>query len=80
MRVILSNPIEELATQTVFDDVSVRAQSPPTGSQGPFQTVEISVGELVNPNLRCQVLDKKGQPIIATRGEWPLQTVALSWQ
>lgn len=73
VRVILSNPAEELATQTVFDDVSVRTELPPVGSSGPFHSVEISVGALVNPNLRCQILNRQGQPIVATRGNFDAQ-------
>lgn len=69
VRVILSNPAEELATQTVFDDVSIRTKLSPVGSRGPFHTVEISVGALVNPSLRCQILNRHGMPIVATRGK-----------
>jgi len=59
----------DLATQTVFADVTDRVELYPTGSSGPFETVEIILGELVDPALRCQVLNKMGKPIVAIRGE-----------
>jgi hypothetical protein len=65
--VILSGD-DELATQTVFDNSFVRSQQPPTGSSGPYNTVELSVGAQVNPALRCAVLDKKGRSIVVLRG------------
>ena len=67
--VILENQATELGTQTVFEDfVDVETQRP-TGSNGPFQTVELSVGQFIDPALRCKVLDNAGRPIILLRGE-----------
>ena len=65
--VILSGD-SELATQTVFDNTFVKTTQSPVGSSGPFNTVELSVGALVNPELRCAVFDKKGRSIIVLRG------------
>ncbi|KAL8819080.1 MAG: hypothetical protein Q9223_002416 [Gallowayella weberi] len=47
-------------------------RNPPTTekavSNGPFETVEVMVGALVQkPDYRCQVLDKGGKSIIVTR-------------
>lgn len=60
---------DDLATQTVFEAFEGRAESAPTGSAGPYDSVEISVGKLLNPELRCKVIDARGRKIIATRGE-----------
>jgi len=53
---------------TAFQSVLGSAQKPPTGSQGPFTTLEVVVGSTANQALRCQVLDEAGVPIAATRG------------
>ncbi|KAF2252891.1 hypothetical protein BU26DRAFT_515313 [Trematosphaeria pertusa] len=68
--IILSGP-SELATQTtlLLGGTTLEAQSP-TGSFGPYNTVELRVGSLVeNQALRCQVRDLYGNPIIIRRGE-----------
>lgn len=67
VRVQLST--SDLATQTVFPSVEDREELAPTGTTGPFDTVEIIVGELVDPALRCGLLNGRGKPIVATRGE-----------
>lgn len=59
---------DDLATQTVFKAFEDRAESAPTGSRGPFETVDISVGKMLNPALRCQVIDARGRKIVAVRG------------
>ena len=69
VRVILSDQASELGTQTVFDSVVERVESPPTGSQGSYDTVEIAVGSLVDPALRCQLINGRGKPVVAVRGE-----------
>lgn len=67
MRVVLENQAIELGTQTVFTS-GVRAESSPVGSKGPYQTVELRLGELVDASYRCKVLDNKGRAITLTRG------------
>ena len=67
--VILQNQATELGTQTVFEDFTMREAQRTVGSSGPFQTVEISVGELLDPALRCKILDLAGRPIVGLRGE-----------
>lgn len=69
IRVALSNQATETGSQTVFSE-GQREQKAPVGSSGPFQTVELSVGALVQKqDYRCQVVDKAGKPIIVLRGE-----------
>ena len=69
VRVVLQNQGIELGSQTVFEDFSERARSGPVGLSGPFNTVEIVVGELVDPqDLRCKLIDQHGQAIVAIRG------------
>ncbi|KIV91696.1 hypothetical protein PV10_06210 [Exophiala mesophila] len=67
VRVVLQNQATELGTQTVLAS-GVRVESSPQGSTGPYQTVELRVGELVDPSYRCKVLDNKGRAITLTRG------------
>lgn len=87
IRVVLANQAAELGSQTVFADSGARQQKPPVGSDGPFQTVELRLGPLVDPALRCQITDPAGKPITVVRGqavattfgdadkgEWTLQT------
>lgn len=70
IRVTLADDAAELATQTVFAAFfDERIELPPSGSSGPFTSVEISVGSLVDAATRCQVLNRAGNPIVATRGE-----------
>lgn len=68
-RVILSNQATELGSQTTLKE-GPRVESAPTGSSGPFQTVEIAVGAWAEKqDLRCSVLDHAGTPIVAKRGK-----------
>jgi len=67
VRVQLSGP-GELATQTVFTGAQ-REAKPPVGSSGPYDTLELDVGILVeDQGVRCQVLDNMGEAIVAVRG------------
>ncbi|KAL6717866.1 hypothetical protein ACLMJK_003951 [Lecanora helva] len=69
IRVVLSNQATETGSQTVFSE-GPRQQQAPVGSTGPFETVELRVGALVQQqDLRCQIVDKTNQPIIVLRGE-----------
>ncbi|CAF9925915.1 MAG: hypothetical protein HETSPECPRED_006205 [Heterodermia speciosa] len=70
IRVVLSNQATETGSQTVFPDVSGgRQHQPPVGTTGPFETVEIVVGALVEKqDIRCQLIDENGKPVVATRG------------
>ncbi|KAK3053830.1 hypothetical protein LTR09_005110 [Extremus antarcticus] len=65
----LSNQQIELGSQTLFKNFVEATTLSPTGSSGPFQTFELIVGVNSNPALRCQINDKRGQPIVALRGE-----------
>ncbi|KAL8855899.1 MAG: hypothetical protein Q9178_007464 [Gyalolechia marmorata] len=66
IRVQLSNQRIELGIQQTFTG-GVREEK--TVASGPFTTVEIEVGALVQKqDTRCQVVDKAGKPIVATRG------------
>ena len=67
---MLSNQATETGSQTVFPDVSGgRQHKPPVGTTGPFETVEIVVGALVEKqDIRCQLINKHGKAIVATRG------------
>lgn len=67
IRVVLENQATELGTQTVLSS-GVRDESRPVGSSGPFQTVELRLGELVDPAYRCKVLDQSGKAIVLHRG------------
>lgn len=68
--VILSGP-DELATQTPFLlGGAEREVQPPVASSGPYNTIELKVGALVEEqDLRCQILDVQGNPIIAKRNK-----------
>ncbi|CAO1603756.1 hypothetical protein XANCAGTX0491_007334 [Xanthoria calcicola] len=66
IRVQLSNQATELAIQTAFTEGS--RQEKAVNSSGPFTSVQIMVGALVqNQDYRCQVVDKAGQAVVATR-------------
>ncbi|KAK3703220.1 hypothetical protein LTR37_014560 [Vermiconidia calcicola] len=67
VRVVLAT--SDLGTQTVFNDATKRSSSRQVGSSGPFEIVEIVVGALVDPELRCQLRDQNNEAIIATHGE-----------
>ncbi|KAL9016094.1 MAG: hypothetical protein Q9180_008822 [Flavoplaca navasiana] len=67
IRVQLADSGSELAIQVAFDPSGERQEK--TVNPGPFSTVQIMVGALVRKqDYRCQVLDKAGQPLVATRG------------
>jgi len=69
IRVTLADDASEFATQTVFSSFFNEALTlPPTGSQGPYTSVTIDVGSLVDPETRCKLLNRGGNPIVATRG------------
>lgn len=69
LRVVLAT--SSLATQTVLDAGVGRVESPPVGAEGPYETVELRVGELVKKqDYRCQVLeDGSDAPIKVERGD-----------
>ena len=67
MTVVLSGD-DELATQTVVSNTQIRTETKPVGFNGPYDTVELNVGALVDPAFRCQVVDKHGRPIVVLRG------------
>ena len=67
--VILQNQGIELGSQTVFEAFDGQEELTPRGSSGPYTTVELQVGELVDPqSLRCQILDRQGRAIEVVRG------------
>jgi hypothetical protein len=69
LTVILEDPSQELATQTQFTE-GKRQTKPPVGSSGPFTTVQLSLdANVVQKDIRCQVLDDKKQPIVLVRGQ-----------
>jgi len=69
LRVILESQSTETGSQTVLPAGSL-VDIPPVGSSGPFETVELSVGSLVEQQTyRCQILDMAGNPLIVLRGE-----------
>jgi hypothetical protein len=68
IRVVLSNQATETGSQTTFTD-GQRQTKAPVGSSGPYQTVELRVGELVDPKYRCQIVDNAGKEITLTRGK-----------
>ncbi|KAJ4515855.1 hypothetical protein HRR83_004424 [Exophiala dermatitidis] len=69
LRVILEDQATETGSQTLLP-AGQREESKPVGSMGPYETVELKVGELVeDQDYRCQVLDGHGQPIVVLRGE-----------
>lgn len=60
-----------LATQTAFDKAGLEREiQKPVGSSGPFNSVELNVGaDIQRQDLRCQILDNKGNPITVKRGQ-----------
>lgn len=67
--VILQNQGVELGSETIFEAFSSRDELAPVGSSGPFTTVELRVGELVDlQTLRCQILDRRSRAILVVRG------------
>ncbi|KAL8727127.1 MAG: hypothetical protein Q9166_006260 [cf. Caloplaca sp. 2 TL-2023] len=66
IRVQLSNQGSELGIQTAFKEGERQVERV---APGPFTSIDIRVGALVQKqDYRCQVLDKAGKPIVATRG------------
>lgn len=69
IRVILQDQATETGSQTVFAE-NDKTPKAPVGSSGPYQTIEIQVGAIVeNQGYRCQALDKHNKPIVAVRGK-----------
>jgi len=67
--IILQNQNPEIGSQTQFTEGQRQARSP-VGSSGPFTTVELSLGpDVKQKDLRCQVLDKKNDPIVVVRDQ-----------
>jgi len=70
LRVVLESQSTETGSQTQLPANTVLVDLPPVGSSGPFETVELRVGSLVEKqDYRCQVLDMAGKPLIVLRGE-----------
>jgi len=70
LRVVLESQSTETGSQTQLPANTVLVDLPPVGSSGPFETVELRVGSLVEKqDYRCQILDIYGQPLIVLRGE-----------
>ncbi|KAH0848840.1 hypothetical protein AYO21_08285 [Fonsecaea monophora] len=68
LRVILQSQSTETGSQTSLP-AGYRAESAPVATSGPFETVELSVGSLVEKqDYRCQILDIHGNPLIVLRG------------
>ncbi|KAF1992937.1 hypothetical protein P154DRAFT_528129 [Amniculicola lignicola CBS 123094] len=68
LTVQLSGP-DELATQTTFPP-GVREAKAPIGSQGPYNSVTLTVGKLVaKQDYRCKVLTVTGRTIKVSRGD-----------
>ncbi|KIW22384.1 uncharacterized protein PV07_12274 [Cladophialophora immunda] len=68
LRVILESQSTETGSQTSLP-AGYRAESAPVATSGPFETVELSVGSLVEQqNYRCQILDLYGNPLVVLRG------------
>jgi len=69
LRVILESQSTETGSQTQLSANTVFVDLPPVGSSGPFETVELSVGSLVEKqDYRCQILDMAGNPLYVLRG------------
>jgi hypothetical protein len=68
--IILENQSTETGSQTSLA-FGVDAVSPPVGSNGPFETVELQVGKLLEKaaqtGYRCQILDDKMAPLVVLR-------------
>jgi hypothetical protein len=69
INVMLQNQAIELGSGTSFVEGDRQAKSP-VGSSGPFETVELSLGpDVVQQDLRCQILDSDNEPIVVVRGQ-----------
>lgn len=67
IRVVLLS--SDTGSQTVFEEGDTNPKNP-TGSSGPFDNVELRLGDDVeNQELRCALYDNDGEPIILERGE-----------
>ncbi|USW57826.1 hypothetical protein Slin15195_G111450 [Septoria linicola] len=70
IRVGLQSLIREIGSGTTFNENHLPQPSGPTGSRGPYDTVSLSLGaDILNPALRCQILDTAQNPIVVVRGE-----------
>jgi len=68
LRVILESQSTETGSQTALP-AGTLVDLPPVGSSGPFETVELAVGKLVEQqDYRCQILDNYGNPLYVLRG------------
>lgn len=68
LRVVLSSDATETTGQTQVK-AGIYQETTPVGSGGPFETVELRVGEFVaKQDQRCQVLDAQGNPATVHRG------------
>lgn len=66
--VLLSNAEQGLGSRTTFAAVNNRISTGPENA-GPFNTVNIVVGaDAPEQDIRCQLLDAAGEPIVAQRG------------
>ena len=88
LRVILESQSTETGSQTQLPANTPLVDLPPVGSSGPFETVELRVGDLVkNQEFRCQILDMHSMPLFvlrngkrditfsdADKGPWTLET------
>jgi len=55
-----------LATQTEFEHFGLLEEKSPVGSSGPFNNVALTLGaDVSDQNLRCQIIDDKGDAIDA---------------
>lgn len=64
----MSNSAKALGSRTTFIG-GIRQEQAPGGSTGPFTTVNIHVGkDAQKQDIRCQLLDPMGMPIMAQRG------------
>lgn len=68
LRIVLSSDATETTTQTQVK-AGIYQETTPVGSSGPYETVELRVGEFVaKQDQRCQVLDAAGNPVTVNRG------------
>lgn len=67
LRVVLSNDATETGSQTQLK-AGIFQEALPVATSGPFESVELRVGDLVaKQDQRCQVLDGFGNPITVHR-------------
>ncbi|KAH0565035.1 hypothetical protein GP486_001574 [Trichoglossum hirsutum] len=69
IRVTLSSHSPNITSKNTFTGGNRREEKAPATSNGPFQTVLLSVGALVEKqDYRCKVIDTAGQAITVLRG------------